>query len=70
MTPHDTGAVHQRPAPHPWVCAVLFSLFMLRACSWAHDVWSTTGMRHTEGSTFVAALVLFGLVARHVRGTK
>jgi MFS family permease len=46
----------------------LFSLGMLRAAGWAHDAWSTNGMLLTEAFTGVAALVVFVLLARHVRG--
>ncbi len=46
----------------------LFSLGMLRAVGWAHDAWSTNGMLLTEAFTGVAALVVFVLLARHVRG--
>jgi predicted MFS family arabinose efflux permease len=48
----------------------LFSLGMLRAAGWAHDAWSTNGMLLTEALTGVAALVLFVLLARRVRGTE
>jgi len=47
----------------------LFSLGMLRVDGWAHDAWATNGMLYTEALTGVAALVLFVLLARHVRGT-
>ena len=47
----------------------LFSLGMLRAVGWVHDAWSTNGMLYTEALTGVAALVLFVLLVRHVRGT-
>lgn len=46
----------------------LFSLGMLRAAGWAHDAWSTSGMLLTEAFTGVAALVVFVLLARRVRG--
>ena len=46
----------------------LFSLGMLRAAGWAHDAWSTNGMLLTEAFTGVAALVVFVLLVRHVRG--
>jgi MFS transporter, PAT family, beta-lactamase induction signal transducer AmpG len=46
----------------------LFSLGMLRAAGWAHDAWSTNGMLYTEALTGLAALALFALLARHVRG--
>jgi len=46
----------------------LFSLGMLRAAGWAHDAWSTNGMLLTEAFTGAAALVVFVLLARHVRG--
>jgi MFS family permease len=46
----------------------LFSLGMLRAAGWAHDAWSTNGMLLTEAFTGVAALAVFVLLARHVRG--
>jgi MFS family permease len=46
----------------------LFSLGMLRAAGWAHDAWSTNGMLLTEALAGVAALVVFVLLARHVRG--
>jgi MFS family permease len=48
----------------------LFSLVMLRAVGWAHDAWSTNGMLYTEALAGVAALVLFVVLARHVRGTE
>ncbi len=48
----------------------LFSLGMLRAAGWAHDAWSTNGMLYTEALTGVAALVLFAVLARHVRGVE
>ncbi len=47
----------------------LFSLGMLRAVGWAHDRWSTSVMLYTEALVGVAALVIFVLVSRHVRGT-
>jgi MFS family permease len=47
----------------------LFSLVMLRAVGWAHDAWSTNGMLYTEALAGVAALVIFVVLARHVRGT-
>lgn len=46
----------------------LFSLGMLRAAGWAHDAWSTNGMLLTEALTGVAALAVFVLLARRVRG--
>jgi MFS family permease len=46
----------------------LFSLGMLRAAGWAHDAWSTSGMLLTEALAGAAALVVFVLLARHVRG--
>ncbi len=46
----------------------LFSLGMLRAAGWAHDAWSTNGMLLTEAFTGVAALAVFLLLARRVRG--
>ena len=48
----------------------LFSLLMLRAVGWAHDAWSTSGMLYTEALAGVAALVIFVVLARHVRGTE
>lgn len=47
----------------------LFSLGMLRVAGWAHDRWSTNGMLLTEALVGVAALVVFGVLVRHVRGT-
>jgi MFS transporter, PAT family, beta-lactamase induction signal transducer AmpG len=46
----------------------LFSLGMLRAVGWAHDAWSTNGMLLTEAGTGVAALVVFAVLSRRVRG--
>ena len=46
----------------------LFSLGMLRAAGWAHDAWSTNGMLLTEAFTGAAALVVFVVLVRHVRG--
>jgi MFS family permease len=46
----------------------LFSLGMLRAVGWAHDAWSTNGMLYTEAITGVAALVIFAILVRRVRG--
>jgi MFS transporter, PAT family, beta-lactamase induction signal transducer AmpG len=48
----------------------LFSLGMLRAVGWAHDAWSTNGMLYFEACTGVAALALFAILARRVRGTE
>ncbi len=48
----------------------LFSLGMLRLVGWAHDAWSTNGMLYTEALAGVAALVLFVVLVRHVRGTE
>lgn len=48
----------------------LFSLFMLRAIGWVHDGWSTNAMLLTEALVGVAALALFIVIARHVRGTE
>jgi len=48
----------------------LFSLFMLRGVGWAHDAWSTNGMLYTEALAGVAALALFVVVARRVRGAE
>ena len=41
---------------------------MLRVAGWAHDAWSTSGMLLTEAFAGVAALVVFVLLARRVRG--
>jgi hypothetical protein len=41
---------------------------MLRVVGWAHDAWSTNGMLFTEASIGVAALALFVLLARRVKG--
>jgi hypothetical protein len=46
----------------------LFSLGMLRVAGWAHDAWSTNAMLLTEALTGVAALFVFLLLARRVRG--
>jgi MFS transporter, PAT family, beta-lactamase induction signal transducer AmpG len=46
----------------------LFSLGMLRAAGWAHDVWSTNGMLLTEAFVGVAALAVFVWLAGKVRG--
>ena len=46
----------------------LFSLGMLRVAGWAHDAWSTNAMLLTEALTGVAALAVFVLLARRVRG--
>ncbi len=46
----------------------LFSLGMLRVAGWAHDAWSTNGMLFTEALTGVAALALFAVLARRIRG--
>jgi PAT family beta-lactamase induction signal transducer AmpG len=48
----------------------LFSLGMLNVDGWAHDAWRTNGMLATEAVVGVAALVLFLVLARHVRGTE
>jgi MFS family permease len=48
----------------------LFSLGMLRVAGWSHDVWSTNGMLFTEALTGAAALALFAVLARRVRGTE
>lgn len=46
----------------------LFSLGMLRVAGWSHDAWSTNGMLFTEALTGAAALALFAVLARRVRG--
>lgn len=46
----------------------LFSLGMLRVAGWSHDVWSTNGMLFTEAFTGAAALALFAVLVRRVRG--
>jgi len=46
----------------------LFSLGMLRVAGWAHDRWSTTGMLYTEALVGVAALAVFAIAARRIRG--
>ncbi len=46
----------------------LFSLGMLRAAGWAHDAWSTNGMLLTEATVGAAALVVFVLLSRRIRG--
>jgi MFS family permease len=46
----------------------LFSLGMLRVVGWSHDVWSTNGMLLVEAFTGVAALALFAVLVRRVRG--
>jgi PAT family beta-lactamase induction signal transducer AmpG len=48
----------------------LFSLGMLRVAGWAHDAWSTNGMLYTEALTGVAALAVFALLVRRVRGSQ
>ncbi len=48
----------------------LFSLGMLRVNGWAHDAWRTNGMLFTEAAVGVAALLVFVLLARRVRGTE
>lgn len=48
----------------------LFSLGMLRVDGWAHDAWATSGMLYTEALVAVAALLLFVVLARRVRGTE
>ena len=47
----------------------LFSLAVLRAVGWVHDRWTTSAMLYTEALVGVAALVVFVVLARHVRGT-
>ncbi len=47
----------------------LFSLGMLRVAGWAHDAWSTSAMLYSEALIGAAALVLFVIIARRVRGT-
>jgi MFS family permease len=46
----------------------LFSLGMLRVAGWSHDVWSTNGMLLVEALTGAAALALFAVLVRRVRG--
>jgi MFS transporter, PAT family, beta-lactamase induction signal transducer AmpG len=46
----------------------LFSLGMLRIVGWVHDAWSTNAMLFAEALTGVAALALFALLVRRVRG--
>src|SRR5262245_56464467 len=48
----------------------LFSLVMLRVDGWAHDHWHTNGMLYTEACVAAAALLVFALLARRVRGTE
>jgi len=48
----------------------LFSLGMLRVAGWAHDRWSTNGMLLAEAAIGMAALAVFAVLARHVRGTE
>jgi MFS family permease len=48
----------------------LFSLGMLRVAGWAHDRWSTNGMLLTEALVGVAALAVFAVLVRRVRGTE
>lgn len=48
----------------------LFSLGMLRVAGWSHDVWSTNGMLLVEAFTGAAALALFAVLVRRVRGDR
>jgi MFS transporter, PAT family, beta-lactamase induction signal transducer AmpG len=48
----------------------LFSLGMLRVDGWAHDAWRSNGMLYTEALVGVAALLLFVVLAKRVRGTE
>jgi MFS transporter, PAT family, beta-lactamase induction signal transducer AmpG len=48
----------------------LFSLGMLRVNGWAHDVWATSGMLYTEALVGVAALMIFLVLVRRVRGAE
>jgi MFS family permease len=48
----------------------LFSMGMLRAAGWAHDLWSTNGMLYTEAITGVVALAVFAALVRRVRGAE
>ena len=48
----------------------LFSLGMLRVDGWTHDRWRTSAMLFTEAGVGVAALLLFVLLARQVKGTE
>jgi MFS transporter, PAT family, beta-lactamase induction signal transducer AmpG len=48
----------------------LFSLGMLRVDGWAHDAWRSNGMLYTEAVVGVAALLLFVVLAKRVRGTE
>jgi MFS transporter, PAT family, beta-lactamase induction signal transducer AmpG len=48
----------------------LFSLGMLRVDGWAHDAWRSTGMLYTEALVGVAALLLFIVLAKRVRGAE
>ncbi len=48
----------------------LFSLGMLRVDGWAHDAWKTNAMLYTEALVGLAALALFLVLARKVRGTE
>lgn len=46
----------------------LFSLGMLRLVGRVHDAWSTNAMLYTEALVGVAALALFVVLSRYVRG--
>jgi PAT family beta-lactamase induction signal transducer AmpG len=48
----------------------LFSLVMLRLVGRVHDAWSTSAMLYTEALAGVAALALFVVLARRVKGAE